>query len=321
MLFSLPASATTVRAVPEERGSTTSLEEVAADGRAFVTVGAVPSAERERERPLTVIEATSGWVAINFRELWRARELLYFLVWRDVKIRYKQTAIGAAWAILQPLILMLLFTVVFNRVAKISSGDVPYPVFSYAGLLPWTFFATSLMQSSSSLVRNQTLLTKVYFPRIAIPAGAVLAALFDLAIASLLLIALMAYYGVVPEPTVVLLPFFVLLATATALGVGTWLAAVNVKYRDVQYAIPFLLQIWILVTPIAYPASSLPHRFQIIVALNPMTSVVEGFRWALFGAAGTSPWVIALSFTTGMTLFVTGLFYFRRTERSFADVV
>lgn len=307
---------TTMRCVAQERGETVLIDPVG-NGR-VVGARALDPAD---ERPLTVIEPTRGWVALNLRELWRARELLYFLVWRDVKVRYKQTAIGAAWAILQPLILMLLFTVLFNRVAKISSGDLPYPLFAYAGLLPWTFFATSLMQSSRSLVSNQNLLTKVYFPRVALPTAAVLAAIFDLGVASLLLAALMLYYGVAPEPTVVLLPFFVLLAAATALGVGTWLAAVNVRYRDVQYVVPFLLQLWILATPIAYPASSLPHGFQIVVALNPMTSVVEGFRWALFGSAGNSPWVIGISLVVALTGFVTGLFYFRRTERTFSDVV
>jgi lipopolysaccharide transport system permease protein len=273
------------------------------------------------DRPLTVIEATKGWAPLNLRELSRAHELLYFFVWRDVKVRYKQTAIGALWAILQPLILMLLFTILFSRVASVSSEGLPYPVFAYAGLLPWTFFATSLMQASRSLVSNQSLITKVYFPRIALPIAAVVAAMFDLAVASTLLAVLMLAYGIAPEPTVVLLPVFVLLAAATALGVGTWLAAVNVKYRDVQYVVPFLLQVWILATPIAYSANALPDSVQFLAALNPMTSVVEGFRWALFGTSGVSAGVFACSLGIALGFFVSGLFYFKRTERSFADVV
>jgi lipopolysaccharide transport system permease protein len=306
--------------VPEDRGSTASIESVGIDSGERLTAAVKPEADRAA-LPLTIIEPTKGWAPLNIREVFRAHELLYFLVWRDVKVRYKQTAIGVAWAILQPLILMLLFTVLFSRVAKVPSEGLPYPLFSYSGLLPWTFFATGLTQSSRSLISNQSLLTKVYFPRIALPTAAVVAAAFDLAFASLVLAGLMLFYGVAPEPTVFLVPAFVVLGAVTALGVGTWLSAVNVKYRDVQYAIPFLLQLWLLATPIAYPASSLPHGFQIVVALNPMTSVVEGFRWAIFGTAGASPLVIATSFVISILVFVTGLFYFRRTERTFADVV
>jgi lipopolysaccharide transport system permease protein len=294
---------------------------IAVDGVKRGRLDNAPTGERAVDRPLTVIEPTRGWVPLNLRELWRAHELLYFFVWRDVKVRYKQTAIGAAWAIVQPLVLMLLFTVLFSRVGNVSSEGLPYPVFAYAGLLPWTFFATSLLQSSRSLVGNQNLITKVYFPRIALPIAAVLAAMFDLAVASTLLVGLMLVYGIAPDPTVIFVPVFVLLAAATALGVGTWLAAVNVKYRDVQYVVPFLLQVWILATPIAYSADALPDDLEFLAALNPMTSVVEGFRWAIFGTSGVSAAVFACSLGLALVLFVSGLFYFKRTERSFADVV
>jgi lipopolysaccharide transport system permease protein len=257
---------------------------------------------------------------LRLRELWEYRELLYFLVWRDVKVRYKQTALGAAWAIIQPLFTMVVFSVFFGRLAGLPSDGLPYPVFSYTALVPWTYFATALTMSSNSLVDHARLITKVYFPRLLVPTASVLAGLLDLAIASTVLVGMILYYGIVPGPAVLLLPAFVILAAATALGVGLWLSALNVQYRDVRYTIPFLVQFWLFLTPVAYSSTLVPERWRALYGLNPMTGVVEGFRWALLGKAEPPGALLFVSVGSVVLLLAGGLFYFRRMERRFADV-
>ncbi|MCG6962505.1 MAG: ABC transporter permease [Acidobacteria bacterium] len=286
-----------------------------------------PEGVRAGGAPKTVIEPARGWVSLRLRDLWEYRELLYFLVWRDVKVRYKQTLLGAAWAILQPTLTMVVFTIFFGRLAKIGSEGVPYPIFSYVGLLPWTFFAQGLTQSSNSLVGSSHLITKVYFPRLVIPLATVLAGVVDFALAFLVLLGLMAFYGVVPTVAVLALPAFFLLAFAVALGAGTWLSALNVEYRDVRYVVPFLVQIWLFVTPVIYPAKAVVGKLQELglpgwlYGLNPMVGVVEGFRWALLGI-GTPPGpVIWASVAVTAVALVAGAAYFRRMEKTFADVV
>lgn len=233
-----------------------------------------------------VIEPTRGWVSLQLRALWEYRELLYFLVWRDVKVRYKQTALGVAWIVLQPVVGMVVFSILFGGLLKVPSGDVPYPIFAYAALLPWNYFASSLSRSSTSVVGSAHLITKVYFPRLVIPISGVLSGLVDFAVAFLVLIALMAGYGIAPTPAVVLLPAFLLLAMLTALGFGLWLSALNVRFRDVNYLIPFLVQIWMYCAPVVYGSTLIPERFRLLLGLNPMTGAVEGFRWALLQGAG-----------------------------------
>jgi lipopolysaccharide transport system permease protein len=272
------------------------------------------------EARAVVIQPSTGWVPLRLRELWEYRELLYFLVWRDVKVRYKQTALGAAWAIIQPLFTMVVFSVFFGRLAGLPSDGLPYPVFSYTALVPWTYFATALTMSSNSLVDHARLITKVYFPRLLVPAASVVAGLLDLAIASTVLVGMILYYGIVPGPAVLLLPAFVILAAATALAVGLWLSALNVQYRDVRYTIPFLVQFWLFLTPVAYSSTLVPERWRALYGLNPMTGVVEGFRWALLGKAEPPGALLFVSIVSVLVLLVGGLFYFRRMERRFADV-
>jgi lipopolysaccharide transport system permease protein len=231
--------------------------------------------------PTFYIEPPKGWASIGLRELWDYRELLYFLTWRDVKVRYKQTALGAAWAIIQPLFMMLVFSLFFGRLAKIPSDGIPYPIFTFCALLPWQLFAHALTESSNSLVANERLITKVYFPRLVVPIAAVLGGLVDFAVAFGILLVMMLYYGIVPTWAIVTLPGFILLAVMTALGVGLWLSALNVKYRDVRYTINFLIQFWLFATPVAYPSSLVPEKWRALYGLNPMAGVVEGFRWAL----------------------------------------
>jgi len=273
------------------------------------------------EVPVTVIEPSRGWVSLRLRALWRSRELLYFLIWRDVKVRYKQTLLGAAWAILQPLLTMVVFSIFFGKLARMPSDGVPYPLFAYVALVPWTFFANGLILSSGSLVSNQTLLRKVYFPRLVIPISAVASGLIDFGIAFVVLLGLAARYGVTPTSHMLWLPALVLLALVTALGVGLWFSALNVLYRDIQYVVPFLVQVWLYATPIVYPSSLVPERWRTLYALNPMVGVVEGFRWALLGT-GTAPGpMILVSATAALALMIGGLFFFRRMEKSFSDVV
>ncbi len=271
--------------------------------------------------PTFYIEPPKGWASIGLRELWDYRELLYFLTWRDVKVRYKQTALGAAWAIIQPLFMMLVFSLFFGRLAKIPSDGIPYPIFTFCALLPWQLFAHALTESSNSLVGNQNLITKVYFPRLVVPIAAVLGGLVDFAVAFAILLVMMFYYGVVPGWAIVTLPGFILLAVMTALGVGLWLSALNVKYRDVRYTITFLVQFWLFATPVAYPSSIVPAKWRALYGLNPMAGVVEGFRWALLGkteAPGAMLWV---SVAVVIVILIGGLYYFRRMEQEFADVV
>ena len=271
--------------------------------------------------PVTVLRPSRGWVSPGLRELWEHRELLYFLVWRDVKVRYKQTVLGAAWAILQPVATMVVFSLFFGRLAKVPSDGVPYPVFSLAGLVPWTFFSQGLVQAANSLVGSQNLLTKVYFPRLAIPTAAVLAGAVDLTLSLPVLLAVMAFHGILPSARILWLPLFLALAFAAAVGAGLWLSALNVQYRDVRYVLPFLVQLWLLATPIAYPSSLLGEPWRTVYGINPMAGVVEGFRWALLGSGGAPLPLLAASAASALVLLASGVFYFRRMERTFADVV
>ncbi|MBK9713246.1 MAG: ABC transporter permease [Kouleothrix sp.] len=267
------------------------------------------------------IQASKGWVALKLRELWEYRELLYFLTWRDVKVRYKQTALGAAWAIIQPFFTMVVFSLFFGSLAKIPSDGIPYPIFSYAALVPWTFFANGLGQASNSLVGNANLIKKVYFPRLAVPIATIFSGVIDFALAFVVLLAMMLYYGIVPTANVIWLPLFLLLALVTSLGVGLWLSAMNVQFRDVRYVVPFLTQFWMFATPIAYPSSLLAEPWRTLYGLNPMVGVVEGFRWALLGTSGAPGPIVAVSTLAALAILVGGTFYFRRMEQTFADVV
>jgi lipopolysaccharide transport system permease protein len=278
--------------------------------------------ELSTEQPeITRIRPSRGWVSLQLRELWEYRELLWFLVWRDVKVRYKQTALGASWAVLQPVATMIVFSLFFGKLAGMPSDGLPYPVFSFAALVPWTFFSQGLSQSANSLVGSQNLITKVYFPRLAIPIATVLAGLVDFALAFLVLLGMMPFYGIVPGPAIAMLPGLLLLALVTALGAGLWLSALNVQFRDVRYIVPFLTQIWLFVTPIAYPSSLLGEPWRTVYGLNPMAGVVEGFRWALLGTAEPPGSMLAASTVAALALLVSGAFYFRRMEKTFADIV
>lgn len=268
-----------------------------------------------------VIEPKKGWARLGLGELWRHRELLYFLVWRDIKVRYKQTVLGISWAVLQPLMTMLIFTLIFSRVGKIPSDGVPYPIFSFAALVPWTLFSRGVALSSASVLSSQSLLKKVYFPRLVLPISAILASMVDFVLSFGILIILMLIYGVLPTAQILWLPALVLLAFVTALGAGLWLSALNVIFRDVRYAVPFMLQLLLFATPIAYPSSELPEPWRGLVALNPLSGVVEGFRWALLGVDTQPGPLIALSATIALLLCFSGLLFFRRAERRFADVV
>lgn len=268
-------------------------------------------------RPLVTIQASKSNVALNLRELWAYRELLYFLTWRDVKVRYKQTAFGVMWAIIQPLLLMLLFTFFFNRLGGIKSDTLPYPIFSYAGLLPWTFFANAVINSGNSLVGSTNLITKVYFPRLLIPAASVAAGLVDLSIALALFFALMFYYGLALHLSMLLLPVLCLLTTLLAIGLGMWMSALNVRYRDVRYALPFLMQVWMFASPIIYP---IPARWHWLLVLNPMTGIIEGFRSAISGTGFDWPALGTSSLIT-LAVLVYSAFAFKRMEKSFADVI
>jgi lipopolysaccharide transport system permease protein len=253
-------------------------------------------------------------------ELWHYRELLYMLAWRDVKVRYKQALLGAAWALLQPLVMMGIFTLLFSRIANVPTEAVPYPIFAFAGLLPWTLFASAVAGSGASLVGNQNLVSKVYFPRLVIPAGAILTWIPDFIISSVLLFALMAIFGFMPPLSVVLLPLVLIAAMIAAFSVGVWLAALNVAYRDVQYVVPFLIQAWLFLTPVAYPTASIPPHLRWLTGLNPMTWVIDLSRWVLLGTSAS--WgVVGLSLVTTLVLLITGLYYFRRVEHFFADVI
>jgi len=272
------------------------------------------------DAPVTVIEPTRGWVALKLNELWAYRELLYFFVWRDIKIRYKQTILGVSWAIIQPFFTMVIFSLFFGRLAKVPSDGLPYPIFSYAALVPWTFFANALTQASNSLVMNANMIKKIYFPRLTVPTATVLAGTVDFTLAFLVLLAMMVFYGLFPTWNVVWLPFFLLLALSTSLGVGLWLSAMNVQFRDVRYIVPFLTQAWLFATPIAYPSSLLSEPWRTLYGINPMVGVVEGFRWALLGTNTAPGPILIVSSLVSAGLLVSGAFYFKRMEKTFADV-
>lgn len=268
-----------------------------------------------------VIEPKKGWIPVNFREIWKFRELLYFLAWRDIKVKYKQTAIGIVWAIIQPLLAMLIFSVLFGRFAGMPSDGAPYPVFVYIGLLPWNYFATVLGQSTNSVVGGSNLISKIYFPRLIIPASTAIAALLDFLIASVLLGFMMVYYGINLSAGILLVPFLIIITMMNALGFGLWFSALNVKYRDVQYAIPFLVQIWMFATPVIYPTSLIGDKYGWLLMLNPMGGVIEALRPAVLGNTPI-PWIsLGISTSVGFGVFVGGMFYFRSVERYFADVI
>ena len=279
------------------------------------------SGESMLETPVIRIEPSRGWISLKLHELWEYRELLYFLAWRDIKVRYKQTVLGAAWAIIQPFFTMVVFSIFFGRLAGIPSDGVPYPIFSYAALVPWTFFANSLNQSSSSLVSSANLIQKVYFPRLAVPIAAVLSGVVDFVLAFLVLLGMMLYYDLLPTLNALWLPAFFVLALVTSLGVGLWFSAMNVRFRDIRYAVPFLIQFWMFATPIAYPSSLLSEPWRTLYGLNPMVGVVEGFRWGLLGTSTAPGPIIALSSLMAVAILVGGAFYFRRVEKTFADIV
>jgi len=288
---------------------------------------AAPTGPSAEPPPTVVIQATRGLSALQLRAVWEYRELLYFMVWRDVKVRYKQTALGVIWVVLQPLLSTLVFTVIFGILLEVPSNGLPYPIFAYAGLLPWQYFAGSLTRTSTNLVDNANLITKVYFPRLTIPLSGVLSGLVDFAVGSILLAVLMLIYRVPLTPAVLLLPLFLLLAMVTALGFGLWLSALNVRYRDIKQLIPFIVQIWMYLTPVIWPVTIIPEQFRPLLALNPMTGVVSGFRWALLGDASAvtglqAPAALfALSVLIALAVLVSGLFFFRSTERTFADII
>lgn len=275
----------------------------------------------EQELPILRIEPSRGWVSLKLHELWEYRELLYLLTWRDVKVRYKQTVLGAAWAIIQPFFTMVVFSLFFGKLAKVPSDGIPYPIFSYAALVPWMFFANGLSQSSNSLVGSANLITKVYFPRLIIPISTVISGVIDFVLAFIVLLGMMLYYGMVPTWNILWLPLFLILAFVAALAVGLWFSALNVEYRDVRYVIPFITQFWMFATPIAYPSSLLSEPWRTIYGLNPMVGVIEGFRWALLGTDTRPGLVIAASALASLILLIGGAFYFRRMEKNFADVI
>jgi homopolymeric O-antigen transport system permease protein len=267
------------------------------------------------------IQPSRGWVSLKLGELWAYRELLYFLIWRDIKVRYKQTALGAAWAIIQPFATMVVFSLFFGKLAKMPSDGIPYPIFSYAALVPWTFFAAGLTGSSNSLVGSSHLITKVYFPRLVIPLATVLAGVVDFLLALVVLLGMMLYYHIIPTINVLWLPLFLLLAFVTSVGVGLWLSSLNVKYRDVRYVVPFITQFWLFATPIAYPSSLLRQPWRTLYGLNPLVGVVDGFRWALLGTKPSPGPLVFVSAAVSLFILVSGAFYFRRMEKSFADIV
>ncbi len=298
-----------------------------------------------RSLPRVRIEPSTGWVSLKIKALWQYRELLYFLTWRDIKVRYKQTVLGAAWAIIQPFLTMVVFSLFFGRLANIPSDGIPYPIFSYAALVPWTFFANGLTQGSNSLVNSSNLIKKVYFPRLVIPISSVLSGVVDFTLAFTVLLGMMVYFGIsplaapshlsllthsslsvgptiyVPSFNILWLPYFFLLAFVTSLGVGLWLSAMNVQFRDIRYIVPFIAQIWMFITPIAYPSSLLAEPWRTLYGINPMTGVVEGFRWALLGTNTAPGPIIIVSTIAALALLVSGAYYFRRMEKTFADVV
>ncbi len=278
------------------------------------------SAARSEARKI-VIRPTSGWAALNLRDLWVYRELVYFMTWRDLKVRYKQTLLGAAWAILQPFLTMVVFSIFFGALAGVPSDGVPYPIFSYTALIPWTLFSKALQEASRSLVNSSHMITKVYFPRMILPLASVLAGIVDFLIAFVVLLAMMVFYHVTPTANIWTIPLFLILALVTATGVSLWLSALNVLYRDINYVLPFLTQFWMYITPIAYSSSIVPEKWRLLYAVNPMTGVVEGFRWALLGSGDAPGMTTLISSVVAVVMLVSGMFYFKRMERLFADMV
>ena len=282
----------------------------------------LPTMLPENAIPTTVVRPTRGFTGVDLKELWRYRQLVYFLIWRDVKVRYKQTLLGAAWAILKPFLSMVIFSIIFGNLAGIPTDDVPPPLFYFAGLLPWVFFQDGISQASNSLVTGRNLITKVYFPRLAIPLSSVIAGLVDFGLAFLVLLGMMVYYQYTPTSAIWTLPLFLLLAFITALGGGLWLAALNVAYRDIGYVTPFLVQAWLYASPVVYSATLVKGDvWQILYGLNPMAGVVQGFRWAMLGVGQPPSSFFAASIVIALLLLLSGILYFRRMERTFADVV
>jgi lipopolysaccharide transport system permease protein len=278
--------------------------------------------ELVKNEPTTIyIKPSTGLAALNLRDLWIYRELVFFMIWRDIKVRYKQTLLGAAWAVIQPVLTMLIFNFIFGTVAKVNTEGIPYPIFSYTALLPWGLFSAALNNASRSLTTNQNMVSKIYFPRLVLPLASVLGGLVDFAIAFLILIVLMFYYKVTPTPAIWTLPLFLVLTVVTALGVSLWLSAINVQYRDVNYVLPFLTQFWLFLTPVAYSANVISAKWQFVYSLNPMAGVVNGFRWALLGTNTGPSMNMAISIGISLIFLVSGLFYFRSMERTFADTI
>jgi lipopolysaccharide transport system permease protein len=279
--------------------------------------------ELAKHDPITVyIKPSTGLTALNLRDLWTYRELVFFMIWRDIKVRYRQTLLGAAWAVIQPVMTMVVFNFLFGTVAKVPTDGIAYPIFAFTGLLPWGLFTTALNQASRSLTANHNMITKIYFPRLVLPVASVLAGLIDFAIAFVILIGLMIYYKVTPAWNVLwALPFFLLLAIITALGVALWLSAINVQYRDVNYALPFITQFWLFITPVAYSARVISEKWQLVYSLNPMAGVVNGFRWALLGSGNGPDAALWVSVGISLLVLLSGLLYFRNMERTFADTI
>jgi len=272
------------------------------------------------EIPVTTIRPLKGWMPIDLKELWAYRELIYTFAARDVKVRYKQTALGASWAIIQPLFTMIVFSIFFGGLAKVPSEGIPYPIFSYSALLPWTLFAEGITRSTSSMISNANIITKVYFPRLVMPVSGILSPVVDFTVAFIILIGMMLYYGFTPTINIVWLPAFILLALTLSLGVGLWLSALNVQYRDFQYTVPFIIQLWLFSSPVVYPSTLVPEKYQLIYGLNPMAGVIEGFRWALLGTEPPGS-VIFVSMLMVAVILISGAYYFKRMEKTFADVV
>ena len=281
----------------------------------------VENQREERSIPITQVRPSKGWAGINLSELWHYRELVYFLIWRDIKVRYKQTLLGAAWAIIQPFFTMVVFSIFFGKLANIPSDDIPYPIFAYTALLPWQLFEGGIRKAGQSLVSGRNLIAKVYFPRLAMPISSVIAGLVDFALAFVVLLGMMWFYGYGPTSAIWFTPLLLILALITATGTGLWLAALNVNYRDVGYLIPFILRVWFFLTPITYSASIVPEAYQTLYALNPMTGVVQGFRWAMLGVGSPPSITLLASTAASLVLLISGALYFRRMERTFADVV
>jgi lipopolysaccharide transport system permease protein len=294
------------------------------EGSAAAAAGTCGPAGTQAQADRIVIEPTRGWIPVRLDELWEYRELIYFMVWRDLKVRYRQTVLGILWVVVQPLILMLIFVLLLGKLGGLSNstpGDVPYPVLVFAGLVPWTLFSSSLAATSQSLLDDANLITKVYFPRLILPISSVGSYLIDFVLATAVLLVLMAFYGMYPDWRIIALPALGVLALLTALGVGTWLTALNVRYRDIRYIVPFLVQIWLLASPVGYSATKIPEGFRAVYNLNPMAGTIEAFRWALIGTPWELGWLPAISLVVTVVLLITSAYFFRRVERTFADEI